>query len=263
MNITSRRQIVSRLESLGIRRVSNFFARAFGDDILPPADADPANHTWSVDRLRTTSETARYYAWANIIRAIVYVPLLNPLRTYDSRVAYPILVALLMFHGLCILVEVHRHNLLRTLPPSIAPVRPKPKVKVGDLAPHPFFEPKPWETLSFYKSIGLEYVRQFVRVYDRKTRGAEPAMAANLAVMELDSRTAEAMHWAAALLNIPFVVALFQAHSPWIWLGGTILLGDLYLMLLQRYHRVRVRTTASKRNRRGSQTESEPAEARS
>lgn len=249
MTETKRRSIVRSLEAAGIRKVSDFMARAFGDDPLPPESATEVEHEWSSSRLRTTSETARYYAWANFLRGVLYIPLLAPLRNSGTP-WIGLLYFLLVFHMVCILVELHRHNLLRVLAPSANPKNPPPKVKVGELKYSRWFEPKKWESLKGYRAIGLEHFRQVVRQYDRKTRGAEPAMAANLAVMELDSRIAESMHWAAASFNVPFVAVLAGTHSPWVWLAVTILAMDLYLVLLQRYHRVRIRTTAAKRHRR-------------
>lgn len=249
MTQASRQNLVRRLEAAGIRKVSDLMARAFGDDPLPRRDADQTEHSWSSSRLRTTSETARYYAFANFFRGLLYVPLLSPLRqTGTPWIA--LLYFLLVFHTICIFVELHRHNLLRILPPSETPKNPPPKVKVGELKYSAWFEPKKWETSRRYQMIGLERIRQIVREYDRRTRGAEPAMAANLAVMELDSRIAESMHWAAAAFNVPFLLVLRNAHSMWVWLAAWILLMDLYLVLLQRYHRVRIRTTAAKRHRR-------------
>ncbi|MGV3615496.1 MAG: hypothetical protein ACO1SV_09205 [Fimbriimonas sp.] len=256
MTREARLRFVAVLERLGIRRVSDAMAHAFGDDPLPARDASPDAHAWSVDRLRTTFETARYYAWANFLRGLLYIPLLGPLARADSP--WVILAwGLIGFHALCVFVELHRHNLLRSLPPSNHPVTPPPKVRVGELKYSRWFEPKRWETLKGYRAIGQERFRQVVREYDRKTRGAEPAMAANLAVMELDSRIAESMHWAAAALNVPFVLALLKADSPWVYLALAILSLDLYLVGLQRYHRVRIRTTAAKRHRRPAPAEPE------
>jgi hypothetical protein len=261
MTTAQRRRLVAALERLGIRRVSDAMAHAFGDDPIPARDAGPDEHAWSADRLRTTHETARYYAWANFLRGLLYVPLLGPLARADSPWAI-LAWGLIAFHALCVLMELHRHNLLRSLAPSNRPVTPPPKVRVGELKYSRWFEPKKWESLKGYRAIGLERFRQVVKEYDRKTRGAEPAMAANLAVMELDSRIAESMHWAGVALNLPFVLALLRAESPWVYLSGAILGLDLYLVGLQRYHRVRIRTTAAKRHRRPAPPEADPATAR-
>ena len=261
MTREGRRRVVAGLEAIGIRRASDAMAHAFGDEALPTRDATAEQHPWSADRLRTTSETARYYAWANGLRGLLYVPLVRPLVESGSP-WFLLAVGLIAFHALCVLVEIHRHNLLRSLDPSLHPIKPTPKVQVGELKESWWFEPRKWETLKGYRAIGLERFRQVVREYDKRTRGAEPALAANLTVMELDSRIAESMHWTAAMLNVPFVAALAVAESPWIWLAASILALDLYLVLLQRYHRVRIRTTAAKRHRKGPNPEGEPARAR-
>ena len=261
MTAAARTRIVATLETFGIRRVSDAMAHAFGDDPLPARTATAQDHGWSVDRLRTTHETARYYAWANFLRGLLYLPLIGPLVRAESP--WVLLVwFLLAFHALCVFVELHRHNLLRILPPSAHPITPPPKVRVGDLKYSRWFEPKKWESIKGYQAIGLERFRQVVREYDRKTRGAEPAMAANLAVMELDSRIAESMHWAAAALNVPFVLALLRADSSWVYFALTILAFDLYLVGLQRYHRVRIRTTAAKRHRKPAAAEPDAAKVR-
>jgi hypothetical protein len=261
MTTEGRLRIVTALERIGIRRVSDAMAHAFGDDPLPRVTAGPDEHGWSVDRLRTTHETARYYAWANFLRGLLYVPLIGPLMRADSP-WFVVAIVLIAFHVVCLGVELHRHNLLRILPPSAHPVTPPPKVRVGELPYNRWFEPKKWESLKGYRAIGLERFRQIVKEYDRKTRGAEPAMAANLAVMELDSRIAESMHWSGAALNLPFFLALWRADSPWVYLSGAILFLDLYLVGLQRYHRVRIRTTAAKRHRQRSSAETEPPAVR-
>lgn len=256
MTYADRLRIVTLLEAIGIRRVSDAMAHAFGDDPLPLRTAGRDDHAWSVDRLRTTHETARYYAWANFLRGLLYVPLIGPLIRADSP-WFILAILLIVFHVVCLGVELHRHNLLRILPPSNHPVTPPPKVRVGDLQYNRWFEPKKWESLKGYRAIGQERFRQVVKEYDRKTRGAEPAMAANLAVMELDSRIAESMHWSGVALNLPFLLALLRADSPWVYLSGAILFLDLYLVGLQRYHRVRIRTTAAKRHRRGPSPETD------
>lgn len=253
---------VDRLEAMGVRRVSDAMSRAFGDDPLPPNRATIDHHGWSADRLRTTSDTARYYAWANFLRGLIYVPLLAPLRHAGWVLPFAMCAALITFHAVCVLVELHRLHLLKSLEPSAHPIKPPPKVKVGELPDSWFYEPKRWETTRLYQALGLEQFRQFVREYDRRTRGAEPAMAANLAVMELDSRIAESMHWTAALINVPFTWSLIHAGSPWRALCYAILLGDFYLVLLQRYHRVRIRATANKRNRRPAKNETPTADVR-
>jgi hypothetical protein len=256
MTYGRKRNLVRTLEAVGIRRVSDAMARVFGDDPLPCRDADASTHSWAEHRLRTTSETARYYAWANFFRGLLYVPLIDPLRRFGTPVVN-VAYFLLGFHAICILVELHRHSLLRYLQPSSQPRTPRPRVRMGELPHSRFFEPKRWETVKRYQTLGLEKFRQLVKEYDRRTRGAEPAMAPNLAVMELDSRIAETMHWVAMLFNVPFAYVLGKNGSPWVWLAIAIMALDFYLVLLQRYHRIRIRATAAKRKRRDGPTGTE------
>lgn len=233
-------------ELIGIRGFYAWITGVGGGKPLPntknPAEI-PVNH------LETTKADSRYFEIANLLRAGFYLPPMVALFIVRQWFGFGILLFLVVFHFLCVATERYKRALLNIHQPG--PAEPLVGDPNATITQHWFYSPKKFETNKFYRRIGLDYIRGRVRYYTRKTRFSrgeekpveyiEDQSPAAYARFEQGTRIGEMLHLVAMFLNLPpaFTAALAR---EWIWMVYLLLVAgaDLYLALLQRYHRRRV-----------------------
>jgi hypothetical protein len=248
------RTLAHLLRALGIAWAAELLARAFGDRALPPLQSTPESHQWTASELDNVRQQARYYFVANLIRGSLYLPVLYGLAHVQAWWIFGFITALVAFHVICALVEAYRWSASQIIPASMNTVPfEKPTVALWAPEPSAYFVPKFFESDRLYRSLGFEFVRRVVDAYVQKTQltseerkeGQKVRFLGDngrqgLLEFEAETRQAEGMHLAAALINVPPILALALNDSPWVWWNLPIFAADFLLVLLQRYHRVRV-----------------------
>lgn len=242
------------LEKLGIRRFYRLLT-VIGNDRMLSFDELP---TYTKAKLKELRDDVRYFSWANFFRGILYVPVIIALWPLDHPYVVGSLIFLVSFHFVCIMLEFYKGTLMDFWMPQMEDT-PDDKRHAKDRSelrvdPHWWFSGKAFESVDGYRRIGLEWFRQLVVSYTNKTKFTKEEIKAGKRVeylqggtmesvvkYERDTRVGEMMHMAALAFNVaPFGVFLLR-HS-WFFVGlvGFILWLDLYLVLLQRYNRLRV-----------------------
>lgn len=245
------------LEKIGIRQFYKLIAGVGADKILS-FDERPLIRRIKLVEMR---EDARYYAWANLFRGVLYVPVVLVMWPLDAwPVVYSLLI-LMVFHLMCITLEFYKGTVLDVWLPQIPIADEKLKEDGPTHAdPHWYFSGKFFESLEGYRAIGMEWFRQLVVNYTNRTKYSKAELKAGKRVnylqsgsiqsvvkYERDTRVGEIMHMTAMAFNVgPFVVML--QHQKWFWVVfvGLILWLDVYLVLLQRYNRIRVHRILAK-----------------
>lgn len=239
------------VSAIGGRAAHRMISRAFGQPFYDAVGA-PA-HTQK--RLGDELEMARYYFWANLIRGAIYIPVLIGLQGTGHLVSLGAMYGLVAFHAICVAAELYKLGAIRRLlaggrfaSAELARTDPLPAP-----APHPYFTPKRFETERAYRLLGLEIVRKLVNFYidhtqltpeqrraGKKAQQMEPTRN-GVVKYETTTRQAETMHLLAASFNLaPLISFLVLGKAKFAVWVGFILFVDVYLVLLQRYHRVRV-----------------------
>lgn len=221
-----------------------------------PSAAEPAEVDLGPEALREAIRNIRYFGLANLIRGLSYLPLLAALCLAQAWAAAALIGALVVFHALCVALEAYKSALARRCAPRGVDSPPEPRALPER---HWFFGPHRWETTAFYRAIGMEGMRAFaIFVIDttrlstkERRQGEKTAYYSDLGRFVADTRVAEAMHLGAAALNLPALVAMI-AKGWLVWIVYTILIiiGDLGLAVLQRYHRARAWPLVERRRRR-------------
>lgn len=245
---------------MGGRWAHRLISALFGQDYLDPA----TGRLYPKSRLEEAIRHARYYAWANGLRGLMYVPVAIGLLRIGAWFAFYFLLALMLFHALCILAENHKlaaaTEILET--GRISTVEPIPIQRGADEMPPKnwYFIPKSIESPQLYKLIGVAALRTVVNWYidltqltkEERAAGKKakhmPSTRTGMLDYETETRQAEIMHGIAGAFNfIPFV-ALWEAKE-WALVAYVflIILLDLYLVLLQRFHRVRIYSALRRR----------------
>ncbi|MBS1724107.1 MAG: hypothetical protein JSS66_14270 [Armatimonadetes bacterium] len=235
-----------QFEALGLRALYVPMARIVRETVLPASAATEV--PLSQKELAEVAEGSHYFAKANVARAACYLPHLIAFAWIRSLPGLCVAVGLIFFHALIVLIDLYKQALCRDLSPRARPApleEAVPKLR----SPKGFFTVLPFETEAFYRWIGLEYFRRFVKwVMSTISYGfsgkqfeyiAKPNRTATIA-FEQSTRVSEAVHWLSAVSVLPLVV-LSWIHAPLgIALWSTFIIwGDLMLALLQRYHRTR------------------------
>jgi hypothetical protein len=258
------------LERLGIRRWYRVMSWLTGDRMMT-VGAPPDRTRADLVELR---RNARYYSWANFWRGALYVPPVIALFRWEAWGGFGLLLFLVIFHYLCYELEFYRTSMAEVLEEcgqylehAAGPKVEQRTIGASDptshshddpdeplrMEPHWFFWPKRFESETFYRLIGMEKVRQIVVYYTDKTKLTPEERKAGTTVsfvsgkpldlvdFEKGTRTGEKLHVTAALFNIyPLYECLDRAAFGWAFYLSLILIIDISLSLLQRYHRVRV-----------------------
>lgn len=249
------------LESLGIRAFYGFAAARFSESVLPPVDrllvqAPPIP---DAETLAERREGARYYGWANAIRGAIYLYPLGLALQQDVTWIAGYCGALMAWHTLCVLLEVYKGALFQVMAQRLAGGAVPDGVPEGE-PPQPrglskaYFRPWAFETARFYRLAGIARVQQIVLAYIERTqltpaerkagkrvRFLKSNSKADVRRFEHGTRIGEAMHLLGLAINVP--LALGATLLGWIGVASVawgLVVADGYLVLLQRYHRLRV-----------------------
>ena len=216
------------------RTVSAIFQTASASD-LPVT-----GHGLDSKKLDEALNRTKYYGISNLLRAVLFVPLVWGLLGGPRWALFPTAVFLLL-HLLVALSEVVRGHELRRLTPDptakIDPPEPKAKPIAG------WFRLYPWETEKFYRLIGLEAFRKLVVRYERLTYGGSVQAVTRKGVAKFAAQTcqAEISHLLALIMDLVPLIGLSVIKSRLTAIPALMVFLDLLLVLLQRAHRARVR----------------------
>lgn len=239
------------LTVLGARAAHRSLSGAFRQPFFDHLGGAPSR-----EAMEHAIEHSRYYAWANLIRAAIYVPVLVGLQGTGHHVSIAVIFLLVVFHMFCVLAEAYKANAARIFQRrggfAIEPARPQGPTEISFLGAG-YYKPKPFESERGYRLAGFEVVRRLVNIFiewsqltrEERNRGKKPRQMAptraGMVKYESETRQAERMHLLAGSLNLP-PLASFLLLGKWGYAGwvGFILVIDGALVLLQRYLRLRV-----------------------
>lgn len=193
----------------------------------------------------------------------MYVPVAIALLRCEAWFAFYFLSALMLFHALCVLAENHKlvaaTELLET--GRYSTIEPAVVQRADDEMPpkNIYFIPKRFESPKLYQLIGVAAIRKVVNWYidltqltkEERAAGKKakhmPSTRTGMLDYETETRQAEIVHGIAGALNFVPLLALWQAKE-WTYVAyvAAIILLDLYLVLLQRFHRVRIYAALSR-----------------
>lgn len=238
---------LNQFESIGIRAVYAWVSGIVKEPLIPPSSG--AIGSWTLANLKEAKEKTVYFAMANLSRAFCYVPQAVAFFLFKFWVGFAYVIALWICHFLLVLVEKYKRKLCDFWIPQVEHSDKKPARLLPD-PPANIFRPRKFETEEFYRRIGVEHFRRFaVWVMSGMTYGftgkrmifiQQPTR--NQAVeFEKETRISETVHLTSAASVAPLVVLSWLGAPLSIALWSTfIVVGDLLLSLLQRYHRCRV-----------------------
>ena len=236
-----------------IRAVYLLLSQWWGDEPLP-GTSDP---TWPRARLMSTRTWSRYFIVGNLIRAGTIAPIYGFTLANRQLLGSIILSYPIGIHILLTLIEAYKQRqiaiLLRTA--EDLPYKPQPKYEDLSVVTRGAFGLLPFESERLYRSLGMEFFRALVTWY------ASQAMGDHSQVRFMDGRgrraavdfameasRAESIHAKGAAINT-VVLLLIMHRAPIgfiVWLAAWVF-AEWWLVLLQRYMRVRVFVAISKR----------------
>ncbi|CAN1532463.1 Glycosyl-4,4'-diaponeurosporenoate acyltransferase [Fimbriimonadaceae bacterium] len=237
---------VARLmELIGVRVFYTFLAPPWHQ--LPKASGLAKGAIMSGPAYRKGVRDCRYYASANAIRLASYIPIYFGIKENPHPLSVTVLALLVAFHVLSILAEAYKGVLLwiailhdrvtEDEAQSQIPGPQRPKA-TGLFAPYWF------ETQAGYMRIGLEHFRKRVATFVDSLSGGpatERSSRKGLYNFVNDTIAAEKIHLIASAMGGCMMVP-FIAERKFLLVGyiSLLVLMDLYLALLQRFHRTRV-----------------------
>jgi hypothetical protein len=247
------------LELFGIRGFYQAMSRLAGERMLPGFAVDHAEG-WSQNKLGHVKEGSRYFLIANVFRLTVYVvPALAAIHE-SAWIPLATMGILVLFHVLCIVLETYKHQLCRVHGRRLAegdwPEMDEPDPPDIRLSSRSdwYYAPRRWETEGFYRVFGMALFQNLVTNYIENTRLTREDREAGKKLVFLkgkgkdntlafvrDTRVAESIHLCAFFVNTPLLIeGLVLGIKSFMWFIVPVLVLDLYLVLLQRYHRLRM-----------------------
>lgn len=238
-------------EALGFRRLYLLTANMAGEVALPglregPTELSPE----AVEEIRCRS---RYHEWANVVLFMTYFPGLVAGVLIGN---VPFLLLHIVLAGVnfsCILIERYKRTLaLRLQRDGQMGDQPIPSVRApekpsGDW----YFAPKGWESEALYRRTGVAFYKEMLvdgvtvcryppaeRTTDAKFM--EGNSLEDLLGLENTTRVAESIHLAAFLGRLGIAIAFWGIEFGIDLYFVAFLILDLYFVLVQRYHRLRV-----------------------
>lgn len=243
------------LELIGVRHLSLFSARLFNQPHPPKVRQAKTFAKWSRGDLIAFRQDARFTLIANFIRAALTFPLVLATGQYGSSWVYTVTLGVFVLHILIVLAEGYRLSLAREIErhaTDLAATSSGRQSQAITFKTRGYFRPRQFEKF-YYRILGLEAFRRIVVHFiettklsrQDKAKGEEVhfvdhAGRPELYHFEASTRMAEAIHLICALWDFPALALLVAARSPWLVFAAFLFVLDLYLVLLQRYHRVRV-----------------------
>jgi hypothetical protein len=233
------------LEMIGCRAFYSFLAPVWHR--LPSVAGLQEGTLIPIEGYRKGRRDARYYAGANGLRMLTYVPICFGYQKYASVFGWVALAMLSAFHVASILTELYKYSLLHI-------AKQWNLVREGlhwPLGPDPesprtrgYFAPLRFETKQGYVNIGMEWFRiRVVLFVDGLSGGPAQERGSRKGLFNFTSDTiaAEKIHLIAAFLCLGLMIPFIPVHATeYLWYIGCLLMLDLYLVMLQRYHRTRV-----------------------
>lgn len=262
-------------ELLGVRRFYQLTSAIYHEPMLPTvqtlregkaADIHPA-------RVKVIYADSGYYEIVNLIYCLAYLPLLIHLYLLRQKWLLAYGLAWLGLHVACVTLERYKRSLAtswledyRVKHPSEPPLPEEESVSSAFPAAlyRFYFRAAPFESARLYRALGTEWFRLFV-VWLKQITTLNPEQTGKKRRIRYldgitpnaiekfleDTRISEVTHVIGTLTLVPFLIILLQERST----SGLIALapllwGNVYSVLLQRYHRVRVARFQQRREKR-------------
>jgi hypothetical protein len=221
---------------------------------LPASDQVSQLAGYSAARIKAMEDGVRYFAMANFLRIVITLPILTMFWVHNAFFWFWLWVLFCTYHATIVLAEFYKATLVGLLRPDPDP-NAKAEEEIGQPWGDRWFRPRKFESEKFYRFLGIEFFRFLTTAYIEKTKltlerrstgervkYVEKPSPQDLLRFELGTRTAEMIHGIMAVFGlIPAIFALTNGlWFPYIPYTLWILWGDSWLVLLQRYHRVRV-----------------------
>lgn len=233
-------------EAIGIRRFYLWISSLGDAETLPDS-----RHAGPVAGylIKSVRNDARYYEVANFVRLLMVLPPATYLFMLQAWFSFALLAHMSVYLFMSILTERYKRALTETLEADDTVERPEdPNPQMP--RKHIWFLPKKWEKREFYRFLGMEWAQGRTVAFVKKARATDdpreqiehfehPSLT-ELVRFEKGTRAAEFVHLTGFVYSLPPAYS-FIVHQQWIWAFYMLVIawGDLWLSLLQRYHRVR------------------------
>jgi hypothetical protein len=238
--------LVARLlELLGVRAFYTFLAPHWHQ--LPKASLLAKGAIMSRSTYDKGVRDCRYFAGANAIRLVSYVPIYFGIKQNPHWISISVLMLLVAFHVLSILAEAYKGFLLWIAINNDRVTEVESEAQMPDpQRPRAtgYFSPFWFETQAGYVAMGLERFRlRVAKFVDSLSGGPSTERSSRKGLYNFvnDTIAAEKIHLIAgcmgASMMLPFINERKYMMAGYIFL---LVMMDLYLALLQRYHRTRV-----------------------
>lgn len=210
-----------------------------------PAGPDPE---WPRERIEVQQHWSRYYLVSNLVRGAIYIPFF--IFALEAHLTWTLVTVIPLFvlHGLSIILELYKQALMAAA--------------IKGASDEPYHEPVSlrteqltrqtlrlfaFENRNFYKNLGMEMIRKITFLYVWMSGAAKVSkyleksgreQAANFAISTI---SAEIVHGIGAVFNAILTYQMWRA-GQWSlsWYAFLWFYMDANLVLLQRYHRVRI-----------------------
>lgn len=250
-------------EILGFRWCYLGLTQIFGETTLPDTHAIQGMPTLSESGLDTSTLSkmylaTRYYEAVHLACATLTLPIVCSMLLYWHLGLFVYASTLFLLHCLNTFQERYKRCLCWLLlqKPTSEPAQSATaslSTDVQKTAPK-WFTPAPFETIKFYRTLGIERLRRIVlnvttstmldthqRANGEKHSFMSGHSQQHLHTFQQQTQTAEVSHIVGVLLHFPF---LWYFLREGFWTGGLYVLllnfANGYCALLQRYHRVRM-----------------------
>lgn len=253
---------------LGIRPYYKLLAKLSGDPRLPSfrEPIESLNLEVTKEEVETLRENSGYFQKVNFARVTVYSPWVVFFAWKHESWILTIILILCAVHLITAVVEPYKALMCERLLLGGAKFAETAKAKPNiEGRTKGYFVPAKFETVEFYKFIGMERFRKIMTSWTdfAKLSPLEKEQGKKATYIERPNRQqleefvrsteyAEIFHLAGGLVNLPFLI-YFIIHPSII--GILLALGMLYMdiwcSLLQRYHRVRMWKTLQRLRDRG------------
>lgn len=238
------------IEIMGGRLLYVGLAKIFRDRIMPPT-GHPFAQGFTQEDLAEISRNARYFGISNLGRVALNLPVILILILYSAWPVAWFVGSQCLMHLLVAYSEAYKRNLAESHKPDPEAIASESQISplVGS-----WFEPKKWESKKLYQKIGVDWFRVIVEGYinwarrtdEEKARGQVvaylPTPSKNqILAFEAETRVGELVHFGMAILDaVPFVYGVATLNPYLIFFTDYLVVGDIYLSLLQRFHRLRL-----------------------
>lgn len=250
---SGRRAYLRFLELVGVRLLYRFIAASVQEPVLPSVGEAPSVRGWSAEQLYERRSGSRYFAGANLIRAVLHLPVI----AYGSLYGYAWLTWIFSIlaggHLLLTVVESYKSGVVDLIPEDEA------GSEIDTFVPANFvegwFAPKRFETEAFYHAIGIKpfqwmttaIIKHIWLTREERKRGVKVEYLRSMNPtqvlrFEVATRVGEMVHMAMGLIDaVPLVLSILVPQGwGWSLYFAWICWGDTWLGFLQRYHRLRV-----------------------